>query len=84
MLTEEDVKRALEAVRIPGPGYSLTQLNLVRQVAITDGRIEITIATAAIPGEVHSGLKVQVEKVLKALPGVKEAACSSSKRGPRI
>ena len=70
MVTEEQVRENLEEVLVPGARRSLTGLNLVQGVTVSDGRVNISLASAALSQEVQDWLKAKVSDVTKALPGV--------------
>jgi hydrogenase maturation protease len=83
MLTEEQVKGSLEEVLVPGVMRSLTGLNLVRQVAISDEKVDINLASAALGQSTQAWLKTRVEDVVKILPGVKEVKIDFSEMKPK-
>jgi hydrogenase maturation protease len=70
MLTKEQVTESLEEVLVPGVMRSLTKLNLVRQVAISDERVDVNLASAALSQDTQKWLKAKVEDTIKTLPGV--------------
>jgi len=72
MPTEEQVRESLEEVLIPGVMRSLVKLNLVRQVAISDEKVNISLASAAINPETQSWLKAKIVDAIKKLPEVKD------------
>jgi len=69
LVTEVEVRKALEGVMDPELHKSLIELGMVRQVRIEDGRVEITLAltTLACP------LKDQIVDGVKAAVGALEA-----------
>jgi Mrp family chromosome partitioning ATPase len=73
MITEEQVRETLEGVLVPGAMRSLVKLNLVRQVAISDQKVNITLASAALNQATQDWLKAKVHDIATKLPGVKEA-----------
>jgi len=83
MLTEKKVRESLEEVLVPGVMRSLTRLNLVRQVAISDEKIDINLASAALGQETQAWLKTRVEDVVKKLPGVNEVKIDFSEVKPK-
>jgi len=83
MLTEEQVRESLEEVLVPGVMRSLTRLNLVRQVAISDEKVDINLASAALSQDTQAWLKTRVEDIVKKLPGVKEAKIDFSEMKPK-
>ncbi|TET74456.1 MAG: DUF59 domain-containing protein [Dehalococcoidia bacterium] len=83
MLTEEQVRESLEEVLVPGVMRSLVKLNLVRQVAISDKRVAISLASAALNKETQEWLKAQVRDVIKRLPGVNNVETSFVEAKPK-
>jgi hydrogenase maturation protease len=72
MANEEQIKQALEEVLVPGSMRSLVKLNLVRQIAISDQKVNISLASAALNEETQEWLKAKVRDVTRKLPGAKE------------
>ncbi|MFC1944738.1 P-loop NTPase [Chloroflexota bacterium] len=71
MLTEEQVKERLEEVLVPGAMKSITKLNLVRRLAVCDGKVEVDLASAALNEAVQKWLKAKVRDAVKELPGLR-------------
>jgi Mrp family chromosome partitioning ATPase len=72
MLTEEQVKETMEAVLVPAAKRSVIGLNLVRNVTISDGKVNIVLAsTGLIPGA-QDWIKTKAKEAIKKLPEVKE------------
>lgn len=76
MPTEEQIRESLGEVLVPGVMRSLAKLNLVRQVAISDGKVDISLASTALNQEAQGWLKAKVRDVIKKLPGVKDVETS--------
>lgn len=72
MPTEEQVRESLEEVLVPGVMRSLVKLNLIRQVAISNEKVSISLASAALNQEAQGWLKAKVPDVIKKLPDVKD------------
>jgi len=72
MPTEEQIRESLEEVLVPGVMRSLVKLNLVRQVAISDQKVTISRASAALDESTQDWLKAKVRDVIKRLPEVKD------------
>jgi Mrp family chromosome partitioning ATPase len=72
MPTEEQVRESLEEVLVPGAMRSLVKLNLVRQVTISDQKVDITLASAALNSGVQDWLKAKTSELIKTVPGVRE------------
>ena len=72
MSTEEKIKESLDTILVPGVARSLSKLNLIKNVAISDGIADVTIASAALSQETQEWLKAKVQEVVKKLPDVKD------------
>jgi len=72
MPTEEQVRESLEEVLVPGVMRSLVKLNLVRQIAISNQKVDISLASAALDESTQDWLKAKVKDVIKRLPEVKD------------
>ncbi len=64
MIAEEKVREGLSEVLVPGVKRSLTMLNLVREVAIFDERVAITLASTALSEGVQEWIKDKVTSVV--------------------
>lgn len=76
MPTEEQVRESLEGVLVPGVMRSLVKLNLVREVTISDQKVDIVLASAALNPAAQNLIAAKVRDDIKKLPGVKEAKIS--------
>lgn len=72
MPTEEQVRESLGEVLVPGVMRSLVKLNLVRQVAISNEKVSISLASTALNQKAQDWLKAKVPDVIKKLPDVKD------------
>src|SRR5438876_4186971 len=70
MLTEDDIKNALKAVKYPGYSRDIISFGLVQQVAAKNGAVSINMQLIGGSGEIAQQIKTESERVLKALPGV--------------
>ncbi len=73
MATEEQVRESLQEVLVPGAMRSLVKLNLVRRVTISNKKVKIGLASAALDIEAQDWIKSKVRDVIRKLPGVKVA-----------
>jgi len=71
--TEEQIRESLDEVFVPGAMRSLVKLNLVRDVAIDNGRASITLASAALTPSTQEWLKTKLDEVVRGLDGIEEA-----------
>ena len=78
MATEEQVRRSLEAVLVPAVKRSIVGMNLVREVTISDGKVNIALAsTGLIPGA-QDWIKTKTREAVQKLPEVKEVTVEYS------
>jgi hydrogenase maturation protease len=72
MITEEDVKKTLEAVLVPAVKRSIVGLNLVREITISDGKVNIAMASAGLIPGAQNWISSQARDVVQKLAEVKE------------
>jgi len=72
MFSEEQVKQALDKVLVPGAMRSLVQLNLVRNVEVSDSKVILSLASAVLDDSTQNWLKHKVHDAIMELPGVKD------------
>src|SRR5438477_525674 len=91
MLTEDDIRTALKAVKYPGYSRDIISFGLVKQIATQNGTVSIALELTAAAPEIAQQIKTESERALKALPGVtdvrieirqKQAAQAASPQGP--
>ena len=80
---EEQIRRKLEKVPVPGVMRSLMQMNLVRSIEVKDGKAKIVLASTGIPTNYHSWLKDKVVRTVRELPEVAEAAVELTEVKPK-
>lgn len=83
MPTEEEIRENLDKVLVPGAMRSLVKLNLVRQVTISDAKVDIRLASAALNPGAQDWLKAKVLDVISKLDGVKEVKVSFIEVNPK-
>jgi hydrogenase maturation protease len=72
MPTKEQVIESLEAVLVPAAKRSIVGLNLVREITISDGKVDVTLAsTGLIPGA-QDWIKAKAKEAIEKLPEVNE------------
>ncbi len=72
MITKKQVLEGLETVLVPGVMQSVVKMNLVRDVNITDGKIDIKLASAALAPGAQEWLKDKISSAAGSLAGVNE------------
>ena len=83
MPTKEEVLQNLEKVLVPGVMHSVVKMNLVQDINITDHRVDVTLASAALATESQNFLKRKTTDVVSKLEGVDEAAVSFVDGSPK-
>jgi hypothetical protein len=81
--TREGVMKKLESIVVPGAMRSLVQMNLVRDISATDGKVEITLATVAVRPEVLSGSSTRSKEPSANSGGSKKSRSTSWKATPK-
>jgi Mrp family chromosome partitioning ATPase len=82
MVTEEQVREGLNEVLVPGVMRSIVGLNLVREVAISDRRVKIAVASAALSNGAQDWIKTKTKEVLEKLPEVNEVEVEFTESKP--
>jgi ATP-binding protein involved in chromosome partitioning len=72
LVTQANVRRALEGVMDPELHKSLIELGMVREVRIKEGRVEITLALTTMGCPLKDQIVGDVEKTIRHLEGVRE------------
>jgi len=78
MITKEQVKKTLEAVLVPAVKRSIVGLNLVREVTISDGKVNIALASAGLIPGAQDWIKTKTREAVQKLPEVKEVTVEYS------
>ena len=81
MLTEDDIKTALRAVKYPGYSRDIVSFGLVKQIAARDGAISVSMQLTTSNPDIANRLKSESERVLKALPGVTRVQVEVNQQG---
>ena len=71
MLTEEQIKNAGEQVVVPGVKRSINDLNLIKEVALSDHKVKVTVASAALNNDAQEWIKTKLKESIDKLPEVK-------------
>jgi ATP-binding protein involved in chromosome partitioning len=71
-VTPEAIKEQLKQVKYPGFSRDIVSFGLVRAAAFVDGTAKVSLALTTSDAKIPLHLKAEVDKCLRALPGVKE------------
>jgi hydrogenase maturation protease len=74
LTTEEQIRQALEGILVPEVMRSLPKMNLVRKVAISGEKVNISLASTALGSDAQDWVRDKVSEVIKKLPEVNDVA----------
>jgi ATP-binding protein involved in chromosome partitioning len=70
MLTEENVKQALLAVKYPGYSRDIVSFGLVKQVSVGGGAVSVHVQLTSGTPEIREQIKTECDRILRSLAGV--------------
>ena len=71
MLTQDDIKNALKAVKYPGYSRDIVSFGLVKEISATNDSISVTMQLTTSNPDAARQIQEDSERVLKTLPEVK-------------
>jgi ATP-binding protein involved in chromosome partitioning len=71
MLTQDDIKSALKAVKYPGYSRDIVSFGLIKEISAANGAISVMMQLTTANPEAARQIKEDCERVLKTLPEVK-------------
>jgi len=83
MVSESKVRESLESVLVPVVKRSIVGLNLVREVSVSDAKVKVILASAALNAGTQDWVKTKTPEILKKLPGVEEVEVSFIEAKPK-
>ncbi len=82
-MTSDAIKEALKQVKYPGFSRDIVSFGLVKSAAFVDGTAKVSLALSTADPKIPLHLKTEVDKCLRALPGVKAAIVDVAVTAPR-
>ncbi len=70
MPTEQQITDALKTIKYPGYSRDIVSFGLVKEIAIADGTISVTLQLTGGKPEVAEQLRIESERAIKVVPGV--------------
>jgi ATP-binding protein involved in chromosome partitioning len=70
MLTQDDIRHALAAVKYPGYSRDIVSFGLVKEVSAANGAVSVLMQLTSAHPEIAQQIKTESERVLKSLPGI--------------
>ena len=83
MPTEEQVEERLGEILVPGAMRSLVRLNLVREINVSDKKVDITLSDAALNPDTQEWLKSKVSESTRSLPGIEQVNVAFKEAKPK-
>ena len=71
-VTTDTIQEALKQIKYPGFSRDIVSFGLVRSAAVADGTARVSLALTTADPHIPIALKAEVERVLRALPDVKD------------
>jgi Mrp family chromosome partitioning ATPase len=81
--TKKQVMESLEKILVPDIRRSLVEMNLAREVSFAEGKVKVSLASAALAPAAQELLKAKVEEVVGKLSGVKAVEVSFAEGKPK-
>ena len=72
MLTTDQIQTALKAVKYPGYSRDIVSFGLIKEISAANGAVSVAMQLTSPNPEAAQQIKVEAERVLKALPGVSQ------------
>lgn len=73
MITEQKIKEALKGVQDPELKKSIIELQMVRDIHITDGEVRLTLALTTLRCPMKQKIVADVKRAIEEIPGVSGA-----------
>jgi hydrogenase maturation protease len=70
MPTQKEILKNLDTIEVPGVMRSLVKMNLIRDVSISDGKVDMQLSSTALAPEYQEELKDKINEVIGALIGL--------------
>ncbi|MBT7289028.1 MAG: P-loop NTPase, partial [Chloroflexi bacterium] len=67
MANQDEVTKAIGELLVPGVGRSLIDLNLLKSVEVADGKVNVTVADAAIGPGTQEWIKTKIEAAVEKI-----------------
>ncbi len=71
-MTSDEIKEHLKQVKYPGFSRDIVSFGLVRSAGVFDGTAKVSLALTSSDPKTPLQLKADVERVLRAVPGIRE------------
>ena len=83
MITPEELKSAVNALIVPGVTRSVAMMNLIRNISMNEGKVEISVSSAALSEGSQEWLKQNIVDAASKLDGVREVSVDYAPATPK-
>ena len=83
MPLKQDINNCLETILVPGTTRSLGKANLVRDIKVAGGKVEVTLSSAALMPDAQEWLADRIKESVGNLPKVKEVNVTFTDEKPK-
>ena len=73
MLSQDDIKNALAAVKYPGFSRDIVSFGLLKEISVANGAVSVALQLTSPNADAARQIKTEAEQILKKLPGVSHA-----------
>ncbi len=73
MLSQDDIKQALTAVKYPGFSRDIVSFGLLKEISVANGAVSVALQLTSPNADAARQIKTEAEQILKKLPGVSHA-----------
>jgi ATP-binding protein involved in chromosome partitioning len=81
MQTPDSIREALKAVKYPGYSRDIISFGLVKDVAVNQGAVSVSIQLTSANPEAAQQIKAESERILQSLPGVEKLMVNVTSAG---
>lgn len=82
MFTQDSILAALKAVKYPGYSRDIVSFGLVKEIAVNNGAVSVSIVLTSANAEAVQQIKSESERVVRALPGVEKLFVEVKQNAP--
>ncbi len=83
MPTQQEIMNNLETILVPRITRGLVKMNLVRDVSITNGKVKVTLSSAALAPGAQEWLADRIKESVVDLPKIKEVNVAFTDEKPK-
>jgi len=67
MVTDDQISKAINELLVPGVGRSLSDLNLLKRIEVVDGKVTVTVASAALGHGTQEWIRTKIAAAVEKI-----------------